>query len=187
MKFKLIIDKEKDEQIVATVHSRSALTDEIEALISRHTDRIPGYTEDDIRAGHLAGLRAEVKKRGIKTVCETLEVGEPTLMDIISELEKPGRDIRDSFDAPILREDVMSLSDLKPDMILTGTVRNVTDYGAFVDIGVHQDGLVHISQLSNKFIKHPSEAVSLGDVVKVKVLTIDVSKKRISLTMKFKE
>ena len=146
-----------------------------------------GYTEDDIRAGHLAGLRAEVKKRGIKTVCETLEVGEPTLMDIISELEKPGRDIRDSFDAPILREDVMSLSDLKPDMILTGTVRNVTDFGAFVDIGVHQDGLVHISQLSNKFIKHPSEAVSLGDVVKVKVLTIDVSKKRISLTMKFKE
>ena len=146
-----------------------------------------GYTEDDVRAGHLAGLRAEVKKKGVKTVCETLEIGEPTLMDIISELEKPGRDIRDTFDAPILREDVMSLSDLKPDMILTGTVRNVTDFGAFVDIGVHQDGLVHISQLSNKFIKHPSEAVSLGDIVKVKVLAVDVPKKRISLTMKFKE
>ncbi len=146
-----------------------------------------GFTEDDVRAGHLAGLRAAVQKKGIKTVCAELDIGEPTLMDIIAELEKPGRDIRDSFDAPVLREDVMSLSDLKPDMILTGTVRNVTDFGAFVDIGVHQDGLVHISQLSARFIKHPSEAVSLGDVVKVKVLSVDVAKKRISLTMKFKE
>ncbi len=145
------------------------------------------YTEADIRAGHLAGLRAAVQKKGIKTVCAELDIGEPTLMDIISELEKPGRDIRDSFDAPVLREDVMSMSDLKPDMILTGTVRNVTDFGAFVDIGVHQDGLVHISQLCNRFIKHPSEAVSLGDVVKVKVLAVDLQKKRISLTMKFKE
>ncbi len=145
------------------------------------------YTEDDIRAGHLAGLREAVRKKGIKTVCTELDIGEPTLMDIIAELEKPGRDIRDSFDAPVLREDVMSMSDLKPDMILTGTVRNVTDFGAFVDIGVHQDGLVHISQLCNRFIKHPSEAVSLGDVVKVKVLAVDLQKKRISLTMKFKE
>ena len=108
-------------------------------------------------------------------------------MDILSELEKPGRDIRDSFDAPVLREDVLSLEDLKPDMILTGTVRNVTDFGAFVDIGVHQDGLVHISQLSDRYIRHPSEAVSLGDVVRVKVLAVDVKKKRISLTMKFRE
>ncbi len=145
------------------------------------------YTEEDIRAGHLAGLREAVRKKGIKTVCTELEIGEPTLLDIIAELEKPGRDIRDSFDAPVLREDVMSMADLKPDMILTGTVRNVTDFGAFVDIGVHQDGLVHISQLCNRFIKHPSEAVSLGDVVKVKVLAVDVQKKRISLTMKFKE
>ena len=123
---------------------------------------------------------------GARKTAEALGIGEPTLMDIIAELEKPGRDIRDAFDAPVLREDVMSLSDLKPDMILTGTVRNVTDFGAFVDIGVHQDGLVHISQLSDKFIKHPSQAVSLGDVVQVKVLSVDVPKKRISLTMKLK-
>ena len=146
-----------------------------------------GYTADDLRAGKLSGLGAEVRKKGTKNVCAELAIGEPTLMDIIAELEKPGRDIRDGLEGPILREDVMSLEDLKPDMILTGTVRNVTDFGAFVDIGVHQDGLVHISQLSNKFIKHPSEAVSLGDVVKVKVLAVDVKKKRISLTMKFKE
>ena len=146
-----------------------------------------GYTEDDIRAGHLAKLGDQVRKYGVAKVCAEIGVGEPTLLDMIAELEKPGREIRDAFDAPVLREDVMSLEDLKPDMILTGTVRNVTDFGAFVDIGVHQDGLVHISQLSNKFIKHPSEAVSLGDVVKVKVLAVDVKKKRISLTMKFKE
>ena len=146
-----------------------------------------GFTEEDLRAGKLTTLRAKVIKAGVANTAEALEIGEPTLMDIISELEKPGRDIRDGFDAPVLREDVMSLSDLQPDMILTGTVRNVTDFGAFVDIGVHQDGLVHISQLSDKFIKHPSEAVSLGDVVRVKVLSVDVQKKRIGLTMKFKE
>ncbi len=145
------------------------------------------YTEDDLKAGNLSFLKSKVIKAGVAKTAEALGVGEPTLMDIITELEKPGRDIRDGFDAPVLREDVLSLSDLKPDMILTGTVRNVTDFGAFVDIGVHQDGLVHISQLSNKFIKHPSEAVSLGDVVKVKVLSVDVQKKRIGLTMKFKE
>ncbi len=145
------------------------------------------YTEDDLRAGNLSFLKSKVIKAGTGKTAEALGIGEPTLMDIIAELEKPGRDIRDGFDAPVLREDVMSLSDLKPDMILTGTVRNVTDFGAFVDIGVHQDGLVHISQLSDKFIKHPSQAVSLGDVVKVKVLAVDVQKKRISLTMKFKE
>ncbi len=149
--------------------------------------RMFGYTEEDVRAGHMGKLRGEVTKKGIPSVCETLHIGEPTLMDILSELEKPGRDIRDSFDAPVLREDVLSLEDLKPDMILTGTVRNVTDFGAFVDIGVHQDGLVHISQLSDRYIRHPSEAVSLGDVVRVKVLAVDVKKKRISLTMKFRE
>ena len=145
------------------------------------------YTEDDLKAGNLSFLKSKVIKAGPAKTAEALGIGEPTLMDIIAELEKPGRDIRDGFDAPVLREDVMSLSDLKPDMILTGTVRNVTDFGAFVDIGVHQDGLVHISQLSNKFIKHPSEAVSLGDVVRVKVISVDVQKKRIGLTMKFKE
>ena len=146
-----------------------------------------GYTEDDLKAGDLSFLKSKVIKAGPAKTAEALGIGEPTLMDIIAELEKPGRDIRDGFDAPVLREDVLSLSDLKPDMILTGTVRNVTDFGAFVDIGVHQDGLVHISQLSQKFIKHPSEAVSLGDVVRVKVLSVDVQKKRIGLTMKFKE
>lgn len=149
--------------------------------------RMFDYTEEDVRAGHMGELRSRVTRQGVAHVCQELGIGEPTLMDIITELEKPGRDIRDNFDAPVLREDVLSLEDLKPDMILTGTVRNVTDFGAFVDIGVHQDGLVHISQLSQRFIKHPSEAVSLGDVVRVKVLAVDVKKKRISLTMKFKE
>ncbi len=145
------------------------------------------YTADDIRAGRLGELRTKVQKKGLTHVCEVLDIGEPTLIDIITELEKPGRDIRDSFDAPVLREDVMSMEDLEPDMILTGTVRNVTDFGAFVDIGVHQDGLVHVSQISDRFIKHPSEAVSLGDVVRVKVISVDLQKKRIALTMKFKE
>ena len=142
------------------------------------------YTVEDIGTQKISGLRSAIAKKGSASVAEASGVGEPTLMDIISELEKPGRDIRDSLPAPILRDDVMSLEDLKPDMLLDGTVRNVTDFGAFVDIGVHQDGLVHISQLCDRFIKHPSEAVSLGDHVKVKVLSVDVQKKRISLTMK---
>jgi len=119
-------------------------------------------------------------------VCEKLGIGEPTLFDILAELEKPGRDIRDTLPPPVLRDDILSLEDLKPDMELTGTVRNVIDFGAFVDIGVHQDGLVHISQLSNRFVKHPSEVVKVGDIVKVRVLSVDVPKKRISLTMRTK-
>ena len=110
--------------------------------------------------------------------------GEPTLKDIIEELEKPGRDVRDTLPPPVLREDVLEMEDLKPDMILTGTVRNVIDFGAFVDIGVHQDGLVHISQICDRYIKHPAEVLSVGDVVKVKVLSVDIAKKRIALTMK---
>ena len=117
-------------------------------------------------------------------MAETLGVGEPTLEDIINELEKPGRDIRDSAPAPILRDDVLSMEDLKPDMVLNGTVRNVIDFGAFVDIGVHQDGLVHISQISDKYIKHPSDVLNVGDVVKVRVIGVDLAKKRISLSMK---
>lgn len=108
----------------------------------------------------------------------------PTLQDIVKELVKPGRDPRDELPAPILRTDVLELKDLKPGMVLSGTVRNVIDFGVFVDIGVHQDGLVHISQVSNKFIKHPSEVVSVGDVVKVAVLDVDQKRGRISLTMK---
>ena len=143
-----------------------------------------GYTLDDAKQGQLKNLRNEVNKKGIKAVCETLGIGEPTLVDIISELEKPGRDVRDSFAPPILRDDILDMEDLEPDMELTGTVRNVIDFGAFVDIGVHQDGLVHISQICNRYIKHPSEVLSVGDIVKVKVLSVDVKKKRISLTMK---
>ena len=115
---------------------------------------------------------------------EYWRIGVPTLEDIIRELEKPGRDPRDEAPAPVLRSDVLSMEDLKEGMVLTGTVRNVIDFGVFVDIGVHQDGLVHISQICDRFIKHPLEAVKLGDVVQVKVLSVDLQKKRISLTMK---
>ena len=111
-------------------------------------------------------------------------MGAPTLRDIAAELAKPGRDPRDELPPPLLRTDVMGLEDLKPGMELDGTVRNVIDFGAFVDIGVHQDGLVHISQMADRYIKHPSEVVKVGDVVKVWVLSVDVGKKRISLTMK---
>ena len=143
-----------------------------------------GYTADDVRSGNLKNLREEIKKKGTRTVCEAIGVGEPTLIDIIGELEKPGRDVRDTLPPPVLRDDVLELEDLKPDMVLTGTVRNVIDFGAFVDIGVHQDGLVHISQICEKYIKHPNEVLSVGDIVKVKVLTVDIKKKRIGLTMK---
>lgn len=144
-----------------------------------------GYTDEDIRGHRLSGLRAAVAKRGADRLAERLGVGVPTLMDIVGELEKPGRDVREELPKQEeLREDVMELSDLKPGMQLTGTVRNVIDFGAFVDIGVHQDGLVHISQISDRFIRHPSEVLSVGDRVSVRVLSVDVKKQRISLTMK---
>ena len=143
-----------------------------------------GYTEKDVAEGKLGDLSDKIKEYGSAKVCEECGIGAPTLHDIVSELQKPGRDIRDSFTPPALREDVMGIEDLKPDMLLNGTVRNVIDFGAFVDIGVHQDGLVHISELSNRFVKHPSEVVSVGDQVKVRVLAVDVKKKRISLSMK---
>jgi len=143
-----------------------------------------GYSETDVLGGGLADIRQKASGYGIVKLCEELQVGEPTLKDIIDELEKPGRDVRDVLPAPILRDDVLDMADLKPGMILTGTVRNVIDFGAFVDIGVHQDGLVHISEISNKFVKHPSDVLAVGDVVKVRVLSVDVAKKRISLTMK---
>ena len=115
---------------------------------------------------------------------EKLGIGLPTLQDIVKELEKPARDPRDEMPKPILRTDVLEMKDLTPGMILKGTVRNVIDFGAFVDIGVHQDGLVHISQMTEKFIRHPLEAVSVGDIVEVKVIGVDLAKKRISLSMK---
>ena len=143
-----------------------------------------GYTEDDVKNGNLSGLSNDVSKMGTAKVCEKLGIGAPTLADIITELQKPGRDVRDSLPQPILRDDILGMEDLKPDMQLVGTVRNVIDFGAFVDIGVHQDGLVHISELSDKFVKHPSDVVSVGDIVNVKVLGVDLKKKRISLSMK---
>ena len=143
-----------------------------------------GYTTEDVRFSRLSNLRRDVEKKGIDKVAEALGIGKPTLVDIIGELEKPGRDVRDTLPPPVLREDVLEMEDLEPDMILSGTVRNVIDFGAFVDIGVHQDGLVHISQICNKFIKHPNEVLSVGDIVKVKVISVDIKKKRIALTMK---
>ena len=142
------------------------------------------YTQEDVKANKLSMLRVKAEKYGLRKLAEEFSVGEPTLIDIITELEKPGRDIRDSFPAPVLRDDILGMEDLKPEMVLTGTVRNVIDFGVFVDIGVHQDGLVHISELSDKYVKHPSQVVSLGDVVKVKVLSVDLKKKRIALSMK---
>lgn len=143
-----------------------------------------GYTSDDVLHSNVKNLRRDVEAKGTAKVAEALNIGVPTLIDMIGELEKPGRDVRDSFEPPILREDILDIEDLKPDMLLTGTVRNVIDFGAFVDIGVHQDGLVHISQICDRYIKHPSEVLSVGDVVKVKVLSVDIKKKRIALSMK---
>ena len=143
-----------------------------------------GYTLADVRAEKLADLPQRLKAYGEAKAAEAVGVGIPTLQDITSELLKPGRDVREELPQPILRTDVMEMKDLTPGMVLSGTVRNVIDFGAFVDIGVHQDGLVHISQISNKFIKHPSEVLSVGDVVKVVVLDVDEKKKRIGLSIK---
>ena len=141
-----------------------------------------GYTSEDVAAGRLAGLSKTISD--YKTLAEELEIGEITLRDIVKELEKPARDPRDEMPKPILRTDVLDMKDLKEGMVLKGTVRNVIDFGVFVDIGVHQDGLVHISQITDKFIKHPLEAVSVGDIVDVKVMSVDLQKKRIQLTMR---
>ena len=143
-----------------------------------------GYTAEDVKNGEIALLAQKVKLLGEEKTAQQLGIGLPTLRDVVKELMKPGRDIRDELPAPILRTDVLDIKDLKPGMVLTGTVRNVIDFGAFVDIGVHQDGLVHISQVCNKFIRHPSEIVAVGDIVKVVVLDVDEKKKRISLSMK---
>ena len=143
-----------------------------------------GYTLADVSAGNLAALPDKIKALGEESVARQLDIGVPTLRDVAAELAKPGRDVRDELPAPILRTDVLDIKDLAPGMVLTGTVRNVVDFGVFVDIGVHQDGLVHISQVCNRFIRHPSEIVSVGDVVRVVVLEADEKKHRISLSMK---
>lgn len=145
---------------------------------------LTGHSLADVKAGKLQNLPAQVAAYGEEKAAEDAGVGVPTLRDVVAELMKPGRDIRDDLPKPVLRTDVLEMKDLKPGMILTGTVRNVIDFGAFVDIGVHQDGLVHISQVADRRVKHPSEVVSVGDVVKVKVLEVDEKKKRISLSMK---
>ena len=143
-----------------------------------------GYTKKDVAEGSISELRERVDKIGVSQAAERCGVGVPTLEDVVKELLKPGRDPRDELPAPILRTDVLELKDLKPGMILSGTVRNVIDFGVFVDIGVHHDGLVHISQVCNRKVHHPSEVVQVGDVVKVSVLEVDEKRKRISLTMK---
>ncbi len=143
-----------------------------------------GYTLDDLRDGKLSDISKKLKDVGIERVAEELGVGVPTLTDIADALKKRGRDPREDLPEPIMKSDIMDISELKPDMIMTGTVRNVIDFGAFVDIGVHQDGLVHISQISDRYIKHPLDVLSVGEIVKVKILDVDVAKKRISLTMK---
>ena len=149
--------------------------------------KVVGYTLKDVADGNTKDIRARVESKGWDNVSKECGVGIPTLQDIITELLKPGRDIRDSLPKPILRSDLMDLSDLKEGMEINGTVRNVIDFGVFVDIGVHQDGLVHISQISDNYVKHPSDVLKVGDLVKVKVLGVDTVKKKISLTMKTTE
>ena len=143
-----------------------------------------GYTEQDVQDGTVADLKQRLSKENTHKLAEELGIGEITLKDIADSIIKKGRDPREELPQPVLRSDILSMEDLKPDMVLTGTVRNVIDFGAFVDIGVHQDGLVHISQICDRYIKHPTDVLSVGDVVKVRVLEVDVPKKRISLTMK---
>lgn len=150
--------------------------------VARNLLKRLGYQEADIRRGGLKGISKQITDT--KKLAQELEVGELTLLDIVKELEKPGRDPRDEMPKPVLRTDVLDMKDLKEGMVLKGTVRNVIDFGAFVDIGVHQDGLVHISQMTDRYIKHPLEVVSVGDIVEVKVLSVDLQKKRIQLTMK---
>ena len=145
---------------------------------------VTGYTLDDVANGKITDIREKISALGWEKTAEKCGVGVPTLTDIVNELLKPGRDIRDSLPKPVLRSDLMDIKDLKEGMELVGTVRNVIDFGVFVDIGVHQDGLVHISQISDNFIKHPSDVLKVGDVVKVKVLGVDLNKNKISLTMK---
>ena len=154
--------------------------------VAKELLKLADYSDTEIKAAKFSDLPARVKQLGTKSLAEKLNIGLPTLNDIVKELAKPGRDPRDEMPQPMLRSDVLDINDLKEGMELSGTVRNVIDFGAFVDIGVHQDGLVHISQICDKFIKHPSEVLKVGDIVKVRILSVDVKKGRISLTMRMK-
>ena len=143
-----------------------------------------GYTDEDVRAGRIRDLPERIRERGEESVAAACDMGVPTMRDIVTELLKPGRDIRDALPKPMLREDIMSINDLKAGMELTGTVRNVADFGVFVDLGVHQDGLVHISEITDKFIRHPSDVLKVGQIVKVRVIGVDLKRNRIALSMK---
>ena len=145
-----------------------------------------GYTDKDVESGNLGELKDKIKAYGTKRVCEETGLGAETLNDIVTELLKPGRDVRDSLPKPMLRADLMDINDLVPGMKIKGTVRNVTDFGAFIDIGVHQDGLVHVSEISDRYVRHPSEVLKVGDVVEATVISVDVRKKRIGLSLKSK-
>jgi uncharacterized protein len=142
------------------------------------------YTKEDVRARRIADLKQKIHAYGEEKAAADTGLDKATLMDVVTELMKPGRDIREALPAPVLRSDIMGIEDLKVGMELTGTVRNVVDFGAFIDIGVHQDGLVHISEITDKYIKHPSEALKVGQVVTVRVKEVDVKKNRIGLTMR---
>ena len=189
--------KEKKQQKVVIRNTNTAMGKALAAAMGGTTMALDNDTSDIKSSGSAGAADAkkeasmvsslEKKIKDKKLMAEELGIGEITLSDILKELEKPSRDPRESMPAPILRSDVLDMEDLKPGMILKGTVRNVIDFGVFVDIGVHQDGLVHISQITDKFIKHPLEAVSVGDIVEVQVLTVDVAKKRIGLTMRINQ
>ena len=144
------------------------------------------YTKEDVKARRIADLRQKIKAYGEEKAAKETELDRATLADIVTELMKPGRDIREGLPAPTLRKDIMSIADLKAGMEVTGTVRNVVDFGAFIDIGVHQDGLVHISEITERYINHPSEVLKVGQVVQVWIKDVDVKKNRIALTMKRK-
>ncbi|QGU94170.1 S1 RNA-binding domain-containing protein [Clostridium bovifaecis] len=146
--------------------------------------KLLGYSQDDVRMGKLLEIDSRIKEVGLESLAERLEIGMPTLEDIVKEIKKPGRDPREELPKPIFKKGIVDINQLEPGMALTGTVRNVADFGAFIDIGVHQDGLVHISQLADRFIKHPLDVVKVGDIVEVKVLEVDEKRGRISLTMK---
>ena len=150
---------------------------------ARQLIKMLDYDKEDLRKG-LSDIDQRVKEKGLQNIAETIGVGSLTLQDIIKELKKPGRDPREELPKPIFKTGILDINQLKPGMVLTGTVRNVSDFGAFVDIGVHQDGLVHKSQMADRFVRHPLDIVKVGDIVEVRVLQIDEKRKRISLSMK---
>ena len=173
----LRVDDSKEPLDNTSVHPESY-------AIAKKLIELLGYNKEDLKNNKLGDIDERAQSQGLKKLSETLEVGEMTLKDIIKELKKPGRDPREEMPKPILKTGIIELKDLKPGMVLAGTVRNVSDFGAFVDIGVHQDGLVHKSQMANRFVKHPLDIVKVGDIVKVAILEVDEKRKRISLTMK---